>query len=571
MNHDGTRPPLSPGRTIGHYAILSSLGKGGMGEVFLAQDTRLDRRVAVKVLPDEFATDSTRRKRFEVEAKALASLNHPNIVSIFSVDECDGRVVLVMELVEGKTLRELMGPAGMTASQFLDIAVSLADAVGAAHARGVMHRDLKPENIMVTTSGWVKILDFGLAKFRSDTTPVSEADTRLSAGLTISGMALGTVPYMSPEQADGDAVDHRSDIFSLGAVFHEMLTGSQPFRGRTVAQLLTAILRDDPPPLRSSRADLPAELDDIVQRCLRKRPADRYGSAVDLHASLKQLRRQVESGAATPRDGVIPAAAASWIDDEPDAVGPGWWVLLNTRWGLAGVLAGLWMLNWVETAAEEVWSDRRGSWIGYDFAAAFSWFEQGLSFERHDLAGPVAVYLGSVAYFFLPAFLLAVTLVPLLRRKHIDGFRILVFAITACYLISLPFYFFLPVPERWAYPDSQAILLSDLWSARLIELIRPISGLDNCFPSFHVSGTMSLVLVSFRLGLRHRHVIAWLGAAVVLSTLLLGIHWLADIVAGLALAVVSVHLAEWMNARVRLRLALPPASGPSPVLEGQQA
>jgi serine/threonine protein kinase len=548
MSHEGTQPPVSPGLTIGHYAILSSLGKGGMGEVFLAKDTRLDRRVAVKVLPDEFATDSTRRKRFEVEAKALASLNHPNIVSIFSVDECDGRLLLVMELVEGKTLRELMGPAGMTASQFLDIAVSLADAVGAAHARGVMHRDLKPENIMVTTSGWVKILDFGLAKFRSGETPLSEADTRLNTGLTISGMALGTVPYMSPEQADGDAVDHRSDIFSLGAVFHEMLTGNQPFRGRTVAQLLSAILRDDPPPLTSIRTDLPAELDAILRRCLRKRPAERYESAGDLHASLKQLRRQVESGSATPGDGVIPAGS---------------WALLDSRWGLSALLAGLWIVNWVETNAEELWSERRGSWIGYDFAAAFSWFEQGLSFERHDLAGPVAVYLGSIAYFFLPALLLALTLVALLRRRHIDGFRMLVFAITGCYALSLPFYLFLPIPERWAYPDSQAILLSDLWSARLIELIRPISGLDNCFPSFHVSGTMALVLVSYRLGLRYRHAVAWLGAAVVLSTLLLGIHWVADIVAGLALAVVSVRLAEWMNARVLKARQAQPAPIPN--------
>ena len=569
MSHDGTRPPVSPGLTIGHYVILSSLGKGGVGEVFLAQDTKLDRRVAVKVLPDEFATDSTRRKRFEVEAKALAALNHPNIVSIFSVDECDGRLLLVMELVEGKTLRELMGPAGMAASEFLDIAVSLADAVGAAHARGVTHRDLKPENIMVTTSGWVKILDFGLAKFRSGEEPLSEADTRLDAGLTIRGVALGTVPYMSPEQAEGDAVDHRSDIFSLGAVFHEMLTGNQPFRGHNVAQLLIAIVRDDPPLLTSSRTDLPAEFDDILRRCLQKRPAGRYQSAVDLHASLKQLRRQVESGSEAsdpvrpiigpaPGDGVTTAPDVSWMDEEPPAAGPGWWRLLNSRWGLTALLAGLWTLNWVETSAEEIWSERRGSWVGYDFAAAFSWFEQGLSFERHYLAGPVAVYLGSIAYFFLPALLLAMTLSALLRRKRIDGYRILVFAIAGCYALSLPFYLFLPIPERWAYPDSQSILLSDLWSARLIELIRPFSGLDNCFPSFHVSGTTALVLVSYRLGLRDRHAVAWLGAAVVLSTLLIGIHWVADIVAGLALAVVSVRLAVWMNAMVRgLRIQTP--------------
>lgn len=554
MNHARNRPPVSPGLTIGHYGIVSSLGRGGMGEVFLAHDAKLDRRVAVKVLPDEFVNDSTRRKRFEVEAKALAALNHPNIVSIFSVDECDGRLLLVMELVEGKTLRELIGPAGMPVSEFLDIAVSLADAVGAAHARGVMHRDLKPENIMVTASGWVKILDFGLAKFRSSETRVADTNTRLHLDLTMGGMALGTVPYMSPEQADGDIVDHRSDIFSLGVVFHEMLTGVQPFRGRTVAQLLSAILRDDPPPLTSSRIDLPAGFGDILRRCLQKQPAERYVSAGDLHASLRQLRRQVESGA--ERADVASASDATWLTEEPESTGPGWWRVLDSRWGLTALLAGLWTLNWVETSAEEVWSDRRGAWIGYDFAAAFSWLELGLSFERHDLAGPVAIYLGSIAYFVLPAILLAMTLVALVPRKLIDGYRILVFAIMGCYLLSLPFYLFLPIPERWAYPDSQSILLSDLWSARLIEMIRPISGLDNCFPSFHVSGTMALVLVWYALGLRYRHAIAWLGAAVTLSTLLLGIHWVADIVAGLALAVVSVRLALWMNAKVREHVAL---------------
>jgi membrane-associated phospholipid phosphatase len=539
-----------------------------MGEVFLANDLKLDRKVAIKVLPAELAADSTRLKRFEVEAKALAALNHPNIVSVFSIEEGDGRHLLVMELVEGKTLRELIPPSGMPAAAFLDIAVSLADAIGAAHARGVTHRDLKPENIMVTPSGWVKVLDFGLAKFRSEEPRPGTDDTKLHTDLTIVGVAVGTAPYMSPEQADGDPVDHRSDIFSLGVVFHEMLTGSRPFRGRTIAQLLTAILRDEPPALSSSRGDLLPGFAQVVRRCLQKRPEARYSTAVELHAVLKHLRQELDQGSAASGPAVPttvltppvpdPASDAAWMAEEAPPAGTWWWRVLDSRWGLTAIIAGLWTINWIETNAEELWSERRGSWVGYDFAAAFGWFERGLSFDRHDLAGPMAVYLGSVAYFFVPVALLAFTLVALLRRRHIDGYRIFAFAIVCCYLISLPFYLFLPIPERWAYPNSQAILLSDLWSARLIEAIRPISGLDNCFPSFHVSGTLALVLVWYVIGLRYRHAIAWLGAAVVLSTILLGIHWVADVVAGIGLAAIAVRLAIWLNERVRSQLALQP-------------
>jgi serine/threonine protein kinase len=564
MTGDPTPPAIGPGLTVGHYAILSNLGQGGMGEVYLAYDTKLDRKVAVKVLPAEFASDTRRLRRFEVEAKALAALNHPNIVSVFSIEESAGRHLLVMELVEGRTLRELIQPPGMPVSQFLEIAVSLADAIGAAHARGVMHRDLKPENIMITTSGWVKILDFGLAKFRTDEARIASADTKLATNITVDGMAMGTVPYMSPEQLEGEAIDHRSDIFSLGVVFHEMLTGEQPFRGRTVAQLVSAILRDDPPPLGAARADLPQDCADILTRCLSKRPDGRFTSAVALHRDLRLLQRRMDSGQAVAAVAAPPSsdpashplamgmsrAAPSGVDLDSDG-GTGTWTWLDSRWGVTALIAGLWMVNWIETSAEELWSVRTGSWLGYDFAQAFSWFERGLSFERHDLSGPVAVYAGSIAYFFVPVLLLAFTLAALVPRKTRDGYRIVAFAMAVCYGLSLPFYLLLPVPERWAFPDAQAILLSDLWSATLIETIRPISGLDNCFPSFHVSGTFALVLVWYVLRLRFRHAIAWLAAAVTLSTFLLGIHWIADIVAGLGLALISVRAALWMNERVR--------------------
>jgi membrane-associated phospholipid phosphatase len=552
-------PEIGAGATVGHYAIMSTLGKGGMGEVFLAHDTKLDRRVALKVLPAKFASDTSRLKRFEVEAKALAGLSHPNIVSVFAIEETAGRLVLVMELVDGKTLRQYIQPQGMAIVQFLEIALSLADAIGAAHARGVLHRDLKPENIMVTASGWVKILDFGLAKFRTTDAADGNNATQSEINLTGDGCAMGTAPYMSPEQVDAELVDHRSDIFSLGVVFHEMLTGVPPFRGRTTAQVLTAILRDEPPKLSAVREDLPPELCDILSRCLRKNVAERFSSAVELHKALRQVLRTIDAGAAPTRPGraaVVSAAPPGWADERgDDALFGSPWKWLDSRWGLTTIIAGLWVVNWIETNAEEMWSVRDSSWVGYDIARALWWLEGGLSFERQDLASPLAVYLGSIAYFFVPILLFAFTLLALVPRRSRDGYRIFAFAVCVCYALSVPFYMWFPAPERWAYPDSQAILLSDLWSVRLIETIRPISGLDNCFPSFHVSGTFALVYVWYVLRLRYRHAIACLGAAVALSTFLLGIHWVADIIAGLAVAMISVPVALWMNQRARTRLA----------------
>ena len=404
---------------------------------------------------------------------------------------------------------------------------------------GITHRDLKPSNIQITPAGKVKVLDFGLAKFRSDTVPLASLETAIAEPeVTRAGVLLGTAPYMSPEQAEGRPVDQRSDLFSLGVVFYEMLTGRQPFRGRSVAQLLSSILRDDPPPLRASRTEIIPEIEDVVGRCLRKEPAHRWSSAADVHHSLVEIRRRLLSDAARQDSGKTVALARprrAW---------------LNSRWSLSAILVLLWLVNWIETGAEDAWSTRTGDWIGYQFAAAFQWFEGALSFEGHDAAGPVAVYLGSIAYFFLPILLLALTLVALVPRRSVSGYRQFTFAIVACYVISLPFYLGVPVPERWAYPESHAVLLSDLWSTRLIETIRPISGLDNCFPSFHVSGTFALVLTWYRLRLPFRHAIACLGAAVALSTILLGIHWLADIVAGLALAVISVKVAAAMERRL---------------------
>ena len=297
------------GTRIGHYYIGESLGKGGMGEVYAADDTRLGRRVALKVLPRELAMDRDRRERFEREARAVAALNHPNIVTIYSVEEADGVPFLTLELVEGRTLDAFIPPGGLPLDRFLAYAIPLADAVGAAHQRGITHRDLKPGNVMVGDDGRVKVLDFGLAKLK-------ESDASLAASLptqelTGEGRIVGTVAYMSPEQAEGKPVDQRSDVFSLGVVLFEMATSQRPFKGDTQVSLLSAIIKDTPSVITDVRADLPRDLARIVRRCLSKDPEDRYQTAKDLRNDLRALKEDLSSAAGAALSGVhaIPAHA----------------------------------------------------------------------------------------------------------------------------------------------------------------------------------------------------------------------------------------------------------------------
>jgi len=257
-----------------------------MGEVYRATDTKLGRDVALKVLPAEMARDSQRLMRFQREARAVAALNHPHIVTIFSVEEFEGVHFLTMELVEGQPLDHLIPGSGLPFERIVDIATSLAAALAAAHEKGIVHRDLKPANIMVTNDGRVKILDFGLAK---ETRPVGSGETTL---MTEPGVVMGTPAYMSPEQVAGSIVDCRTDIFSLGIVLYEMATGRRPFEGRSSAELATAILRDTPRAIADVRADLPADLTRVVRRCLEKDPDRRVQTARDVHNELQDLARQ---------------------------------------------------------------------------------------------------------------------------------------------------------------------------------------------------------------------------------------------------------------------------------------
>jgi TolB-like protein len=299
--------PLSLGDKLGRYQILGAIGAGGMGEVFRASDPHLGREIAIKVLPADMARDADRLARFQREARTLASLNHAHIVTIFSVEETDGLHFLTMELVEGQPLSSLIPPTGLPVVQIAEIAGGLADALAAAHEKGVVHRDLKPANVMIAPDGRVKVLDFGLAK---DVTASASDDVTLTAlGNTQAGTVVGTPAYMSPEQIYGRPLDHRADIFSLGVVLHEMATGRRPFEGNSSGELFSAILRDDPRPVTESRPDLPADLARIIRRCLEKDPRHRVQTARDVANEFRDLVRQMQPSA-TSTGLAIPAADA---------------------------------------------------------------------------------------------------------------------------------------------------------------------------------------------------------------------------------------------------------------------
>jgi serine/threonine protein kinase/tetratricopeptide (TPR) repeat protein len=280
---------LISGAKLGPYEIHSPLGAGGMGEVYRARDTKLGRDIALKVLPAEMAQDPERLARFRREAKALAQLDHPNIVTIHSVEESDGVHFLTMQLVEGQPLDRLIPKGGLPVEQIVEIASALGDALAAAHEKGIVHRDLKPANVMVTNDGRVKVLDFGLAK---DVRGANLGDATLtSASQTQVGVVMGTPAYMSPEQTSGRPLDHRTDIFSLGVVLHEMTTGRRPFEGTSSAELVSAILRDTPPSVTDMRPDLPSDLARIIRRCLEKDPRHRVQTARDVSNEFRDMAR----------------------------------------------------------------------------------------------------------------------------------------------------------------------------------------------------------------------------------------------------------------------------------------
>jgi len=273
---------VQPGVRLGPYEIVAAIGAGGMGEVYRARDTRLGRDVAIKVLPSEFAADPDRLRRFEQEARAASALNHPNIVVVHDVGSHEGTPYLVEELLEGESLRERLRGGALPARKALELAGQVASGLAAAHERGIVHRDLKPENLFVTKDGHVKILDFGVAKLQ----PAPRERTGEAAATVVDttqpGEVIGTVAYMSPEQVRGQPVDHRSDLFSLGVVLYEMVTGRRAFARDTAADTMSAILKEEPADPSSPAGSVPPALSRAIAHCLEKRPEERFQSARDL-------------------------------------------------------------------------------------------------------------------------------------------------------------------------------------------------------------------------------------------------------------------------------------------------
>jgi len=287
---------LLVGRTIGHYKILKRIGTGGMGEVYLATDVTAGRKAALKLLPMRFTGDAERLKRFQQEARAVVALNHPNILTVYEIGEDHSTHYIASELIEGETLRQRLARGRMELTAAIDVAIQAATALAAAHERGIVHRDIKPENIMLRPDGYVKVLDFGIAKLAEEELPAAmPREEALLLVETNLGSVLGTVRYMSPEQACGAQVDATTDIWSLGVVLYEMVTGHAPFTGNTPGEVMSAILEKEPPPLTNYVAHTPAELQQIASKTLRKDRAQRYRSANELLNALKDLRRKLEA------------------------------------------------------------------------------------------------------------------------------------------------------------------------------------------------------------------------------------------------------------------------------------
>ncbi|MFQ5768510.1 MAG: protein kinase, partial [Acidobacteriota bacterium] len=327
------------GKTYGHFKIIGKMGEGGMGVVYEAEDTDLGRKVALKVLPSNLAEDPERLERFRREAKAIAALNHPHIVTIHGVIESEGQRLLIMEKVQGISLDRKIAAGGLNPCQIVDIAIAMADALSTAHAKGIVHRDVKPANVMVSEAGHVKMLDFGLAKFAEERRAAGKVSTQLATEdlpLTGEGAVMGTAPYMSPEQLQGKTVDSRSDIFALGVVIYEMAAGRRPFRGDTGIAVASSILKDTPPSLSRTRPDLPRHLGRIVDQCLEKNPDDRFQTAGDVRNQLLALKRGISSG-----DGFSRSAL-------PTSMGRFRWVMAGAALALMLALGG--MVLWNSTA-----------------------------------------------------------------------------------------------------------------------------------------------------------------------------------------------------------------------------
>jgi len=304
------------GTTVSHYRILEKIGEGGMGEVYLAEDTKLRRQVSLKFLSKNLTRDESRKQRFIQEARAAAAIQHPHIAAVYDIDEADGRTFIAMEYIPGGSLRQPIESKRLSLWRALELGVQIAEGLAKAHERGVVHRDIKPENVLISEDGYAKIIDFGLAKLveplepAGESSSLEEAETKLK---TKEGLIMGTVAYMSPEQARGDAIDARSDVFSFGALLYEMLSGESPFRRRTPVESLSAILKESPTPLAFPGMETPSEIHRILRKAMAKEPGERYQSMKDLALDLKELREEMGSSVSRPAVAATPASRPRWL------------------------------------------------------------------------------------------------------------------------------------------------------------------------------------------------------------------------------------------------------------------
>ena len=511
------------------------LGRGGMATVFRVFESQTGKEFALKVLSSDLADDPTCCKRFSREAQNMTRARHVRIVQMLEIGELPGgQPFLKMPIVAKGSLDEQITPdAGRPAHLVRRWAQDALEALACVHRHDIVHRDVKPSNFLIDDDNHAMLTDFGIAR--------GAADEKLTQTLD----QLGTPAYMAPEQRQKDNVTAKADIYSLAIVLHELLTGSRPaVPGKGIS----------------------GPFGELIARMGAAEPEQRPTAAEAL-AQLKQLKRRTKAHP-TPTPLPITPVPEPLLPPEPTppplpeplplpepvpiaAPKPraplvDWKVGLRPRLIAVAIFVALFAVNWIETAAETWLRNEHQVGIATErqMADAALWFERGLSFEHHDSAGNVAKWGFSIVYFAVFPLLILGTMTAFAYRRDPRPLTVMSVAIAVDYVLTLPFYLFFPVPERWSYPDANAILLSDLVSTSWIEYIRPFSGVNNCFPSFHVSVTVVALLCLFRARARFRLTALPLAVAIILSTFALGIHWISDIAAGLGAGAVSVAAAE---------------------------
>jgi membrane-associated phospholipid phosphatase len=531
------------------YEKLEELGRGGMATVYRVRDLELNEEVALKVLNRELAEEESYRERFRREARRMGKVRHPRIVSAADIGTLpSGQPFLKMPVLRNGSLHDQMRPGGLPEERVRAWAEDALEALACIHRAGIVHRDVKPSNFLLDPEGHACLTDFGIA--------LGPEDVRLTRTLE----QMGTLAYMAPEQRTQHKVTEKTDIYSLAVVLHELRMGAlSSAPGMGVAGPFGELVRwmgesepDDRPTaeealrqlrLRSLEAGAaPAETPPILP------PPPKVHPVLPSPSPLQDAVREPPPLPPTPDGEVEKPPIAPVPQPVPQTEAPA--RLLKSA--ALGMLLLLFFVNYAETGIEGWLRGHYQVGIGLEQALgeAAQRFEGGLNFEPHDATNVIAKWGSSLVYFLLFPLLALAAVVLFSRRRDSRLLLLLATAATVDYLLTLPFYLFFPVPERWTYPDSGAVLLSDLLTSKLIQAFRPFSGLNNCFPSFHVSMTVVLVACFYRSGVWFRRAAVPLGLTIVLSTFVLGIHWLSDILAGLACGLVSFRLAERMLPRV---------------------